>query len=65
MSFFLTQIAENAISAIFNRPVAAAKSLEVSRKLNMSIFLTQIAENPISATFKIDQLQLQWLDNEL
>jgi hypothetical protein len=29
----------------------------------MSIFLTQIAENPISATFKIDQLQLQWLDN--
>jgi hypothetical protein len=31
----------------------------------MSIFLTQIAENPISATFKIDQLQLQWLDNKL
>jgi hypothetical protein len=31
----------------------------------MSFYLTQIAENPMSATFKIDQLQLQWLDNEL
>jgi hypothetical protein len=31
----------------------------------MSFFLTQIAENLIAATFKIDQLQLQWLDNEL
>jgi hypothetical protein len=31
----------------------------------MSFFLTQIAENLITATFKIDQLQLQWLDNEL
>jgi hypothetical protein len=51
MSVFLTQIAENTISAILKLNSYTAKSLEVKQEDHMSFFLTQIAENPISAIF--------------